>query len=237
MRQNSPQGSESLISINECLTELRTIYGGMSLEAYRRRPVVKNLDMEGFKSLLQGFASLEMVKSENKSLFTFDQYNLPLIEQLYLYTVGDSGFKGTLSKGLAIVGSYGCGKTLIMTAYTEMLNYLIVKYMLQQPLYRQITASYFAINYSAALFAEYSSGPLFIDEFGRESKRGKVYGTEVTPIIDLLFERHRKGAITHITSNFLLKTLSEDEMYGKMLGDRFREMFNFIKLDGDSRRK
>lgn len=126
-------------------------------------------------------------------------------------------------------------KLWVITTRNESDN--LFEYELRQPLYRQITGSYFVINYTPALFAEYSNNPLFIDEFGREAKRGKVYGSEVTPVIDLLFERHRRGAVTHITSNFLLETLSSDEMYGKMLGDRFREMFNFIELKGSSRRK
>lgn len=230
-------GSANQISIDDCLSELRLRYNDIAKKSSVRRAVIKKLDFEGFKSLLQGFGSLEMIKAENKSLFSFDKYNLPIVEQLYLYTVGDPQFNGSLSKGIAVNGKYGCGKTIIMTAYTEMINFLIGKYELRQPLYRQITASYFVSNYSPALFADYSASPLLIDEFGREAKTAKVYGTEVTPIIDLLFERHRRNAITHITSNFMLETLSGENMYGDMLGDRFNEMFNFITLQGNSRRK
>jgi hypothetical protein len=45
------------------------------------------------------------------------------------------------------------------------------------------------------------------------------------------------GTITHATSNFTLKTLSSDEFYGGMIGDRLKTMFNFITMQGESRRQ
>jgi hypothetical protein len=44
-------------------------------------------------------------------------------------------------------------------------------------------------------------------------------------------------AWTHGVSNFTLGTLSLENLYGRMTGERLKSMFNFIELKGGSRRK
>jgi hypothetical protein len=63
------------------------------------------------------------------------------------------------------------------------------------------------------------------------------FGNLKSPMIELLCERYDNGAWTHGTSNFTLETLSSENQYGKMTGDRIKSMFNFMELKGDSRRK
>ncbi|KAA6312302.1 hypothetical protein EZS27_036746, partial [termite gut metagenome] len=58
-----------------------------------------------------------------------------------------------------------------------------------------------------------------------------------SPMIELLCERYDTGAWTHGVSNFTLETLSSENQYGRMTGDRLKSMFNFIELKGESRRK
>jgi DNA replication protein DnaC len=79
--------------------------------------------------------------------------------------------------------------------------------------------------------------PLIIDEFGREPKQIMDFGNLRSPIVELLCERYDNGAWTHGVSNFTLDTLSSENLYGKMTGDRLKSMFNFIELKGESRRK
>ena len=78
--------------------------------------------------------------------------------------------------------------------------------------------------------------PLIIDEFGRESKMVQDYGNVTRPLSELLSLRSDAGSLTHGTTNFLWNTLSSDEFYGGMIGDRLKTMFNFITLPGESRR-
>lgn len=86
---------------------------------------------------------------------------------------------------------------------------------------------------SASVFARRS---LIIDEFGRESKTVQDYGNVSRPISELLSLRSDVGVVTHSTTNFTFATLSSDEFYGGMIGDRLKVMFNFITLNGESRR-
>ncbi|MFR9554326.1 MAG: hypothetical protein SNH35_08820, partial [Rikenellaceae bacterium] len=59
----------------------------------------------------------------------------------------------------------------------------------------------------------------------------------INPLSELIFARADKAVVTHGTTNLLLETLASKEYYGAMIGDRLRAMFNFIVLDGGSRRK
>ncbi|MDR0575718.1 MAG: hypothetical protein LBG96_17145 [Tannerella sp.] len=83
----------------------------------------------------------------------------------------------------------------------------------------------------------FSRLPLVIDDFGREPKQIMDFGNLKSPMIELLCERYDNGAWTHGVSNFTLETLSSENQYGKMTGDRLKSMFSFIELKGESRRK
>lgn len=76
-----------------------------------------------------------------------------------------------------------------------------------------------------------------LDEFGRESKTVQDFGNILRPISELLSIRSDNGSLTHGTTNFTLETLSSDNFYGGMIGDRLKMMFNFITIRGESRRK
>ena len=134
-------------------------------------------------------------------------------------------------------GKYGCDKTVILETYSLLHNHVVRRFYLNQPLFTFIKAVELQeqiIKQSASVFAQ---RPLIIDEFGRESKTVQDYGNISRPISELLSLRSDVGVITHGTTNFTLETLSSTEFYGGMIGDRLKVMFNYINLEGDSRRK
>jgi hypothetical protein len=65
----------------------------------------------------------------------------------------------------------------------------------------------------------------------------KDYGNISRPISELLSLRSDAGTLTLGTTNFTLETLSSEEFYGAMIGDRLKMMFNCITLQGESRRQ
>jgi DNA replication protein DnaC len=159
-----------------------------------------------------------------------------MIEQIYLYATGNSSFDGDLNKGIMLQGKYGCGKTLILETYSLLHNHIARKFSPNYPLFtfiKSVELQEQIIKHSASAFAK---RPLIIDEFGRESKTVMDYGSISRPIAELLSLRSNIGTLTHGTTNFTLATLSSDEFYGGMIGDRLKEMFNFITLKGESRR-
>ena len=78
--------------------------------------------------------------------------------------------------------------------------------------------------------------PLYFDDLGRESKQVKVYGTEISPVPDVLFQRYDTGAYTFATSNYDIEDLKKPEMYGLAIADRIGAMFNVFEMTNKSRR-
>jgi DNA replication protein DnaC len=159
-----------------------------------------------------------------------------MIEQLYFYATGAPSFDGDLSKSIMLQGRYGCGKTLILETYSLLHNHIIRRFSLSYPLFtfiKSVELKEQIIKQSASVFAR---RPLIINEFGRESKVVMDYGNVSYPISELLSLRSDVGTLTHGTTNFTFATLSSDEFYGGMIGDRLKVMFNFITLKGESRR-
>jgi DNA replication protein DnaC len=194
------------------------------------------LSYPDFKNLFRSFGTICLHNRNQNRNFVIDSDNEPMIEQLYLYATGNTPFAGDLNKGIMLQGKYGCGKTLILETYSLLHNHVIRKYHLNYPLLtfiKSVELQEQIIKQSASAFAK---RPLIIDEFGRESKTVMDYGNVNRPVSELLSLRSDVGTLTHGTTNFTLATLSSDEFYGGMIGDRLKAMFNFITLKGESRR-
>ena len=200
----------------------------------RRLPLP--LAYSDFRELFCPFGTVCLHNRNQNRNFIIDNDNEATIEQLYLYATGDSSFDGDLSKGIMLQGKYGCGKTLILETYSLLHNHIVRKFSLNYPLFtfiKSVELQEQIVKQSASTFAK---RPLIIDEFGRESKMVVDYGNVSRPISELLSLRSDVGTVTHGTTNFTLATLSSDEFYGGMIGDRLKVMFNFITLKGESRR-
>lgn len=76
---------------------------------------------------------------------------------------------------------------------------------------------------------------LVIDDLGCEPAVVKNYGTEVTPITDLIYKRYDEMSPTVVTTN--LTKASIREIYGDRVADRFRETFETIGYQEKSYRK
>ncbi len=77
-------------------------------------------------------------------------------------------------------------------------------------------------------FDRLSKTPLLIDEMGREPTLVNTFGTQTTPLVDLIYEKWDAGTVTHITSNMSLPTLTE--IYGEMTASRLFDMLVFIEM-------
>ena len=133
-------------------------------------------------------------------------------------------------------GKYGCGKTILLETYALLHNHIVKKFSLNSPLLLFIKAVELQEQIRKQSVNKFVRRPMIIDEFGRESKTIQDYGNVIRPISELLSLRSDLGTLTHGTSNFTLQTLSTEEFYGGMIGDRLKMMFNFITLHGESRR-
>ncbi len=189
-----------------------------------------NIDPEDFKKLL--YLSIDRIIAERKLLrkFELNKENKEIMSQFYYHLTGyKEKFKGDLQKGIMLVGKNGVGKTLLLQSYCKVRNIL----------YGGGTNSYNSRMLLNKIkengFDFYVKCELMIDDLGKESLDINDYGTKIQPMADLISFRYDNGALTFITSNYNMKTLSE--FYGITTTDRFKEMFNIIELKGESFRK
>jgi hypothetical protein len=205
-------------------------------EKMRKLRLPLSLAYSDFQSLFCEFGAICLHSRNQTKGFVIDKNNEPMIEQLYYYITNDSAFSGDLDKGIMLQSKYGCGKTILLETYSLLHNHISRRFFLNQPLFtfiKSVELQEQIVKQSASVFAR---RPLIIDEFGRESKTVQDYGNVSRPISELLSLRSDVRVVTHGTTNFTFATLSSDEFYGGMIGDRLKVMFNFITLNGESRR-
>ncbi len=169
--------------------------------------------------------------------FVMDAGNQAAIRQLWLYSAGVRDFEGDLRKGIMLQGKVGCGKSILLESYVNLLAHYIDKFELSAVAPLFITSNRISQDVVRGEISRFALRTLAIDEFGREPKTAMDYGNTIRPLTELIHLRGDNGSLTHGTTNFTLDTLSGDEFYGRMIGDRLRAMFNFITLSGESRRR
>jgi len=181
--------------------------------------------------------------SKNKT-FTIDNNNKNFLNQLCRYFTQDEAFEtihnGDLNKGLFIYGNSGTGKTSSLT----IINQISKKYTLKNLWFPIIETSEVVMKFNTEknkdyVIKYYSNGNYMLDDLGSEPFASNIfiYGKEDI-FIRILEARYiqfiTKGTKTYITSNLTLQEIKK--RYGLRIEDRFIEMFNILKLDGESRR-
>ena len=197
-----------------------------------------SMTKENFWAMLSATAQAIMAQRGVYHPFVVDEYNRAIIYQMWLYIIGSMECKWNIHKGIYIGGKVGCGKTLLMQSFCEILHFISGRTVEMIPatlLYQRIIEQ--GID-------SLSKRPLFIDELGREQLEMNAFGNKMRPIADLMALRYNNGARTFFTSNFKIETLSKGRNdkgelvgYGKYIGERIQEMTNIIELPGESRRE
>ena len=197
-----------------------------------------SMTKENFWAMLSATAQAIMAQRGVYHPFVVDEFNRAIIYQMWLYIVGSKECKWNIHKGIYIGGKVGCGKTLLMQSFCEILHFISGRTVEMIPatlLYQRIIEQ--GID-------SLSKRPLFIDELGREQLEMNAFGNKMRPIADLMALRYNNGARTFFTSNFKIETLSKGRNdkgelvgYGKYIGERIQEMTNIIEMPGESRRE
>ena len=197
-----------------------------------------SLSKKNFWQLLSATAQAIMAQRGVYHPFVVDDFNRDIIYQMWLYVKGDEECRWNIHKGIYLGGKVGCGKTLLMQAFCEILHLVsgrTVEMIPATQLYQRIIDD--GINSLA-------KRPLFIDELGREQLEINAFGNKMRPINELMALRYNSGARTFFTSNFKISTLSkglnekgEAIGYGQYIGERIMEMTNIVEMPGESRRE
>jgi hypothetical protein len=180
----------------------------------------------------------------------------PIIQNLIHWAIQSDRCEYDLHKGIYLYGSTGTCKSLFMSA----MQYVTEAARLPTA-FRTAKTALIADTVKSAAYAEESKarrltadlqslrhGAWCFDDLGEDNEPTsvKLWG-EDTPIMSpILSHRHDLytvlGTITHVTTNLKLTSPNPDEVtmetrYGTRIKDRMKTMFNFILLDGDSRRR
>ena len=172
----------------------------------------------------------QYVKREypNRS-FILDNNNKEVIQQLYYYLTANEAFKGDLNKSIVLCGGFGTGKTTICRTIAAMFKFTPHKLVFQ------FVTTFDLTKISKEELSQLYNVHIILDEIGRNIEVVNDYGTKRNPFIELMTKRYENQAFTIGTSNFTFETLKG--MYGDYIGERMLQMFNFINLTGESRRK
>ncbi len=148
--------------------------------------------------------------------------------------------------GFMMMGLYGNGKTTLMAAMCNLINWLYDSACSnERRSIRTVKAkdiAWLAIDKDGRQEFEklYWEDMLAIDEVGEEPAEIIHYGMVFTPIRDLLEERYARQKFTIITTNLVQNEKKQlfqiRDHYGERVVDRMREMMKIVPFHNDSYR-
>lgn len=218
--KNNPVFTGNIAKLKEQIREKETNMS--SFKSYL------SMSYNEFKQLLSVNAYEIMLRRSVRREYVVDQFNEPIIRQLYLYFTNSHECAWNLNAGLIFGGKLGCGKSLMMMAFLR----------ISDEYSRKLTTMVHSKTLSGLIkhngIEAYTRRPLFIDELGREESEIKDYGNIVKPVIDLFGLRYEEGARTYATTNFNYNSLQN--FYSEFIRTRMEEMMTYVNFPGESRR-
>ena len=138
--------------------------------------------------------------------------------------------------GLMLRGAPGVGKSTMMLAITDVFAIMEGKATVE------VTAMDIArAGTDQVRMKELADVPMLaIDDLGTEPTMVKSFGNEISPMVELLTERHRRLRFTIITTNLVEipgknggLTDQINERYGDRVADRLKQLCGFVKYPGE----
>jgi len=189
--------------------------------------------------------------------FVLDEHSRPVFDLLCMYFTNHPDFEQagkhydqfaesrfSLKKGIALVGPTGVGKTAFMWLFCDnpRQSFTITPCKVALEAYEGASNTSEG-NQLFSRFAEKSDvyrskfrqglGGRAFDDLGTETVPAVLFNKKRNLMLDLLERRYEMGpqvaGLTHLTTNLTSNQI--EEIYGKRLRSRFREMFNLIKFD------
>lgn len=193
--------------------------------------VLKNLFKEEAENYFGNLGRYFIIDENNKNYFNI----------LCLYFSDNIKFEeelgGELRKGLMIFGDVGTGKS----SSFDIIQNISIKHKFKQLWFAKRTANNVVTKYNESplkdsVIRDHSKGKMYFDDLGSE-REASNFGKEdiFIRIFEYRYDEFKeKGTKTFITTNYTMDDIKN--RYGIRVYDRFKEMFNFLELTGESRR-
>ena len=140
--------------------------------------------------------------------------------------------------GLLLYGNVGSGKTTIMDAISNLFSCKGIQYRGVNIGFKRLESVelYQMYKFKYQEFDEIKKCPLLaIDDFGIEPVYINVFGTDISPISELLYHRYQNRLTTIITTNLAVEDIRK--RYGDRIADRFNEMMHCVLFANQSYRQ
>ena len=140
--------------------------------------------------------------------------------------------------GLLLYGNVGSGKTTVMDAISNLFSTKNIQHRGVNIGFKRLESVelYQMYKFKYAEFDEIKKCPLLaIDDFGIEPVYINVFGTDISPISELLYHRYQNRLTTIITTNLAVDEIRK--RYGDRIADRFNEMMHPVLFANDSYRQ
>ncbi|GAB2550069.1 hypothetical protein [Spirosoma aerophilum] len=189
--------------------------------------------------------------------YKLDEYSQSVFDLLCMYFTGHPDFENpgihydqfkdgrfSLDKGIMLVGPTGIGKTALLNLFCDnpRQSFLITPAKLAVDTYEGVENGQagkliydrltYKSNVAGGRFRQGMGGRAY-DDLGNETIPAVLYNKKRNLMLDILERRYEIGpeecGLTHLTTN--LTTQQIEDLYGKRLRSRMREMFNVIKFD------
>ena len=146
--------------------------------------------------------------------------------------------------GIMFCGTCGNGKTTLLYAFQNALNYLNRTDLFEEERKAGFDVGLYIIDakdvqtYARDIkaFSELKRRSMIaIEDMGREATEVLDYGNVLNPVIDLLEHRYNTQAFTMVTTNLTGKEIREK--YGNRIADRFNEMMDVVIFENQTYRR
>lgn len=173
--------------------------------------------------------------------FKMDETNTDLIHAMCLYFAEEKAFETckiqslnglSLNKGLMLIGSYGFGKSILFDVFRSM--YLPNGFTTAST--NEISLKY--QEQGADVLREYMKHNICLDDLGSEEKVSHYEQSKfiMKTVLEERYLQHQHfGWKTHASTNLTPEELGQK--YGERIYSRLHELFNFVIVNGDDRRK
>lgn len=172
------------------------------------------------------------VEYRKKSLI-MDEATKTNIERFASFLTSESSKFGVMFSGVC-----GNGKTTLVYAFQNLLNYLSDIGMFDERTGISVIDAKEVARYikDEKTFQNLKDRQMIaIEDMGREPVEVLEYGNILNPVIDLLEHRYNEQLFTIITTNLVPKEIRE--RYGNRIADRFNEMFDKVIFNNSTYRK